>query len=38
MAATRRPAFVTLGWQVWALVVVVLVIALAAATYVAFLP
>jgi hypothetical protein len=33
MANTTRPAFVTLGWQSWSLVVIVLVIVLAAAAY-----
>jgi hypothetical protein len=37
MAATRRPPFATLGWQTWAFIVVVLVIALGAAAYIAFL-
>jgi len=37
MAATRRLPFATLGWQTWAFVVIDHVIALAAATYVAFL-
>ena len=33
MTETRRPSFVTLGWQSWALVVIVLVIVLTAAAY-----
>jgi hypothetical protein len=31
MTETRRPSFVTLGWQNWSMVVIVLVIALTAA-------
>jgi hypothetical protein len=34
MATTRRLPFVTLGWQTWSFVVVVLVIMLAGAAYV----
>lgn len=33
MANTRRLQFVTLGWQSWSIVVVVLVIMLTAAAY-----
>jgi hypothetical protein len=31
MTDIRRPLFLTLGWQIWSLVVIVLVIALTAA-------
>jgi len=34
MVTTRRMPIVTLGWQTWSFVVVVIVIALAAAAYV----
>jgi hypothetical protein len=34
MATTGRLPFVTLGWQAWAFVVIVIVIALAGAAYV----
>jgi len=33
MANTRRSALVTLGWQSWSLIVIVLVIVLTAAAY-----
>jgi hypothetical protein len=33
MTDTRRPPMVTLGWQSWSIVVIVLVIALTAAVY-----
>jgi len=34
MATTRRMPLITLGWQTWSVVVVVLVVALIAAVYV----
>lgn len=33
MTETNRPPFVTLGWQSWSIVVIVLVIVLTAAAY-----
>ena len=36
MAATRHPAFATLGSQTWSFVVIVLVISLVAAAYLMF--
>jgi hypothetical protein len=33
MTETKRPPFVTLGWQTWSIVVIVLVIALTAAAF-----
>ncbi len=36
MATTRRPSFVTLGWQTWAFVVVVLTIMLASGALLMF--
>ena len=33
MTGTRRLSFVTLGWQSWSMVVIVLVIALTAAVF-----
>ena len=36
MTEVRRPPFVTLGWQSWSIVVIVLVIALTAAAYLMF--
>ena len=36
MTEAKRPPFVTLGWQSWSIVFIVLVIALTAAVYVMF--
>jgi hypothetical protein len=36
MTQTRQPPLVTLGWQSWSLVVIVLVIGLIAAAYLMF--
>ena len=36
MTEMKRPPFVTLGWQSWSIVVIVLVIALTAAAYLLF--
>ncbi len=36
MATTRRPTFVTLGWQTWSFVVVVLVLMLASGAFLLF--
>ena len=33
MTETKQPPFVTLGWQSWSIVVIVLVIVLTAAVY-----
>jgi hypothetical protein len=33
MTETKRPPFMTLGWQSWSVVVIVLVIALTAAVF-----
>jgi hypothetical protein len=36
MTEAKRPPFVTLGWQSWSIVVIVLVIALTAAAFMLF--
>ena len=36
MTEAKRPPFVTLGWQSWSVVVIVLVIALTAAAFMLF--